>query len=74
MAIAVAEAGKKEDLAQKVELLELGMREIKKKLVTVGGEKKDINAWARIEKIGKEISKSWKSSKYSWQLIAEGRK
>lgn len=37
-------------------------------------EKKSPLAWKKIEALGKKISKKWKSSKASWQLISEGRR
>ncbi|MBU0951953.1 MAG: hypothetical protein KKH91_03885 [Elusimicrobia bacterium] len=37
-------------------------------------ERKDPAAWEKLEKLGKKISKEWKSSKTSWQLISEGRR
>ncbi len=37
-------------------------------------EKKDPNAWERLDAIGKEIRKSWKSKKQSWELISESRR
>ena len=37
-------------------------------------ETKDPKAWERLEAIGKEISRSWKSKKQSWQLISESRR
>jgi len=37
-------------------------------------ERKDPLAWKKLEKLGRKISKEWKSSKTSWQLISEGRR
>ena len=35
---------------------------------------KVLEAWDKIEKIGKRISNSWKSELTSWQIISEGRR
>jgi hypothetical protein len=45
-----------------------------KRIQGVKIEKKDPKAWERLDAIGKEISKSWKSKKQSWQLISESRR
>ena len=45
-----------------------------KRIQGVQIEKKDPKAWERLDAIGKEISKSWKSKKQSWQLISESRR
>jgi hypothetical protein len=45
-----------------------------KRIQGVQIEKKDPKAWERLDAIGKEISKSWKSKKPSWQLISESRR
>lgn len=45
-----------------------------KRIQGVQIEKKDPKAWGRLDAIGKEISKSWKSKKQSWQLISESRR
>ncbi len=37
-------------------------------------EKKDPNAWDKLNALGKKISKSWKSKKPSWKLISEFRR
>ena len=42
-----------------------------KRIQGVQIEKKDPKAWEKLDAIGKEISKSWKSKKQSWQLISE---
>lgn len=47
---------------------------IMKKLLNIRMEKKDPKAWERLQKLGKEISKSWKSKKPSWQIISESRR
>lgn len=45
-----------------------------KRIQGVQIEKEDPKAWERLDAIGKEISKSWKSKKQSWQLISESRR
>ncbi len=45
-----------------------------RKMLGVKMEKKDPKAWSRLEALGKEISKSWKGKKPSWQLISESRR
>ena len=45
-----------------------------KRIQGVQIEKKDPKAWERLDAVGKEISKSWKSKKQSWQLISESRR
>lgn len=45
-----------------------------RKMLGVKMEKKDPRAWNRLEALGREISKSWKSKKPSWQLISESRR
>jgi hypothetical protein len=52
----------------KIEITEL------KKYLHIMKEKKDPNAWKKLEKIGKKINDSWKSDKQSWELILESRK
>ena len=47
---------------------------VMKRIQGVQIEKKDPKAWERLDAIGKEISKSWKSKKQSWQLISESRR
>lgn len=45
-----------------------------RKMLGVKMEKKDPRAWNRLEALGREISKSWKSKKSSWRLISESRR
>lgn len=45
-----------------------------KRIMGVGMEKKDPMAWERLDAIGSEISRLWKSKKQIWQLIAESRR
>jgi hypothetical protein len=47
---------------------------IMKRIIGVKMEKKDPKVWEKLQKLGKEISKSWKSDKPSWQIISESRR
>ncbi|OGS28257.1 MAG: hypothetical protein A2297_10185 [Elusimicrobia bacterium RIFOXYB2_FULL_48_7] len=37
-------------------------------------ERKDPLAWEKLGELGRKISKEWKSSKKSWQLLSESRR
>jgi len=37
-------------------------------------EKKDPDAWRKLESVGRKINNAWKSDKQSWQLISEARR
>ncbi|MFQ6118999.1 MAG: hypothetical protein ACE5KE_03820 [Methanosarcinales archaeon] len=62
-----------QDLKNRIDILESEILALKR-ILGVKMERKDPNAWQRLEAIGKEISKSWKSEKPSWQLISESRR
>jgi len=57
------------NLKDRVDALETEVLAMKR-IQGVQIEKKDPKAWERLDAIGKEISKSWKSKKQSWQLIS----
>jgi len=61
------------NLKERVDALETEVVALKR-MQGVQLEKKGPNAWERLDVIGKEISKSWKSKKQSWQLISESRR
>jgi galactokinase/mevalonate kinase-like predicted kinase len=61
------------NLKDRVDALETEVLAMKR-IQGVQIEKKDPKAWERLDAIGKEISKSWKSKKQSWQLISESRR
>lgn len=48
--------------------------QISKKISQTKLEKKNPAAWKKLEELGKKISRKWKISKTSLQLIAEGRR
>jgi len=62
-----------ESLEGKVRSLETEII-IMKRMVGVKMERKDPKAWEKLQKLGKEISKSWKLDKPSWQIISESRR
>jgi len=61
------------NLKERVDALETEVVALKR-MQGVQLEKKDPNAWERLDAIGEELSKSWKSKKQSWQLISESRR
>ena len=62
-----------QNLENEVKLLKIEVAYLKK-VLGVEREKKDPKAWEKLERVGKEISNSWKSDKQSWQLISEERR
>jgi len=62
-----------ESLKDRVSGLEMEVT-IMKRMVGVKMEKKDPKAWKKLQRLGKDISKSWKSDKPSWQIISESRR
>ena len=62
-----------QNLENEVKLLKIEISYLKR-ILRVEGEKKDPKAWEKLERVGKEISDSWKSDKQSWQLISEERR
>ncbi|ODS42987.1 MAG: hypothetical protein MSIBF_06980 [Candidatus Altiarchaeales archaeon IMC4] len=44
-----------------------------KRVLGVKTETKTNEAWQGLEKLGRKIGKSWKSSKPSWEIVSESR-
>ncbi|RMF91330.1 MAG: hypothetical protein D6733_01560 [Methanobacteriota archaeon] len=60
-------------LKNKIAHLETELKAMKKSL-GVAAERKDPKAWERLYEVGREISRSWKERKPSWQIISEARR
>ncbi len=62
-----------QNLENEVKLLKIEIAYLKR-ILRVEREKKDPEAWEKLERVGKKISNSWKSDKQSWQLISGERR
>lgn len=62
-----------QNLENEVKLLKVEVAYLKR-ILGVEKEKKDPEAWKKLESVGRRISNSWKSDKQSWQLISEARR
>lgn len=62
-----------QNLENEVKLLKIEIAYLRR-IMGVEKEKKDPDAWRKLESIGRKINNAWKSDKQSWQLISEARR
>ena len=62
-----------QNLEKEFKLLKIEIAYLKR-FLGVEREKKDLKASEKLERVGKRISKSWKSDKQSWQFISGERR
>ena len=62
-----------QNLENEVKLLKIEIAYLRR-IMGVEKEKKDPDAWRKLESVGRKINNAWKSDKQSWQLISEARR